>query len=984
MFSKKQKISIAFLSIGFVITLVVNVACGIMSEWLTTYFGGRGVDFSGDNVELSTRDANQVCQDIEAEGIIMLKNKNNALPLNDTKNINVFGWSSTDAGFVMCGSGSGSALERGNGDNVNYFLSSLKKDGFSYNEDLIKLYTDYKNKKDGSGQSLYDSPSVFFKLYEPNPSIYTDDIMMKAKDFSDTALVVISRLGGEGPDLPKEQYKYKLPTDTNRNYLQLSTEEEGMIEKVKNNGFKKVIIVINACNVMELGFLNDDKIDAAISVGGPGQSGCLSIAKMLKGEINPSGKTVDTYAYDLTTAASYNNAPMTGQDSGSEIWGVKQYTNMKAEYAGQYIDYAEDIYVGYKWYETADIEGFWNSSFAKDKWNVNGYNDVVQYPFGYGLSYTKFKWEVLRVSPRNNAFLEKNGKIEIDVKVTNIGDFPGKDVVEVYYSPQYNKGGIEKSAVNLLAFAKTELLQKNESEILKIKFDVEDMKSYDCYDANHNGYATYELEKGKYSISIRTDAHNIANCENSIIEYNVENNVFYDKDSSTNNVVENKFTDGEDAYSGVSIDGRNSGANIKYLSRNNFKDTFPEYTPARAKNQNIINLGNNWYDKTSISQNLMPKQGDKSTNLSLSIKDENGVTTYNDELVSELGNPDNFDCENWELLLNQITVPELINLCELGGFRTYQVDSIGKPACIDLDGPTGLNNSIASIATSSWTCYPIEIVLASSWNIELAYKFGRSVGTEAAATNVSGWYAPCVNLHRSPFSGRNFECFSEDPILSGEMCAMEVFGALSKGLYCYMKHFAVYEAQTNPAGIYVWLTEQNLRENYLKPFEIAVKKGKANAIMSSFNRVGANWAGGNKGLLIDILREEWGFKGSVVTDWTSGGDYMNVDQGLHTGGDLWLTGSMLAPSGHNDKSSADGIMVMRNAAKNIIYTYCNTYYIAKTQGSEITFKSRGNIFPYWIFILGGFDLIAVSGLIVGSIFTIKSIKKKKKCEDCLI
>lgn len=968
----KHYISIVALCLGLVVLIAMNCVAIYFRTWLTAFFGGRGYTFDGDDVLQSRSLADELCEDIEEEGIILLKNENGTLPLNDVTDVNVFGWGATDAGFVMSGSGSGSAMERGGVVTPTYFLGGLKQAGFNYNEELIAAYESFKSKKDGNQQSLYSQPSEFFRLYEPGSSFYTDELMSRAKKYSDTAIVVISRLGGEGPDLPYVQYKYveggSPVIDNTRTYLELSTEEEDMLRAVSKANFSRVIVVLNTCNVMELGFLNNFGIGAAISVGGPGQSGCKAIGNVLCGKVNPSGKTTDTYAYEFESAPSYVNAPTKD---------LKNYTNTNpSSTESQYIDYAEDIYVGYKWYETAEAEDFWF-------YNGTDYDSVVQYPFGFGLSYTTFKWEVEEVYPHSGSELKKDDKIEIYVKVTNTGNVAGRDVVELYYTPYYEKGGIEKSAVNLCAFAKTDLLQPKEHQVVKLSFDVEDMKSYDCYDKNNNGFCGYELEAGPYSVSLRTDAHNIANCKNSVVEYIVNEDIRYENDTVTGTKVENLFT-GATAYSGVSIDGNTidgkaSGANIQYLSREDFKTTYPKTTAARKKHEKLISMGNHWFEQNDVTS--MPTQGSTETNLSLTVKNENGTTEYNKDLVLELGNSKTgYDSALWESLLNQITVQELINLVEYGGFKTYAVPSVGKPECIDLDGPSGLNSTVASQASASWTCYPVEIVIAATWSVEIAYSFGVSVGNEAAATKVSGWYAPVANLHRSPFAGRNFECYSEDSFLSGQMCAKTVYGAMTKGVYCYIKHFVAYENQTTPAGVYSWMTEQAFRETYLKPFEIAVKDGGANGVMSSFNRVGAHWVGGNKAILQTVLREEWGFRGTVVTDWSSGGDYMNVDQGLCAGNDLWLTGEQTRPSGHTDKTSAAAVSNMRTAAKNILYTYCNTYYVASNAGNEVAVKEAKNVFPVWIWILVAIDVVFIAGLTVGAVFTVKSIKRAKEQE----
>lgn len=982
----KHIIAFSAMALILVVIIVANAVCFSMAQWLTDFFGGRGTT---EVTEVTLEGADALVQEIEGEGIIMLKNEGQTLPIRNKREINVFGWACTDAGFIRSGSGSGDASEHGTSKISYGFLDGLKKVGYKPNEELVRMYQRFCSKKEAT-KSLESVSDQFFKLYEPSIDAYTDAVMSQALNYSENAIIVISRSGGEGQDLPRYQTKIKGTTraeagstayDYSRHYLELSTEEEALINKVTNAGFRKVVIIINTVNVMELGFLNNAKIGAALSVGGPGQSGCISIARVLRGEINPSGKTADTYAYDLTTAPSFEHAG---------DWGVEQYIgleNRADEYwpnaSGQmdasYVDYVENIYVGYKWYETADAEGFWNSQFARDTWGIqNGYSDVVQYPFGYGKSYSQF--EITKIEWMQNAgeSLKKDGKIELKVTVKNKASspIPGKEVVQVYWSPtNYTSGGIEKASVNLCAYAKTDFIYPGKTEEVVLSFKVEDMKSYDAYDGDRDNHTGYELERGSYEISVRTDAHNKVACNNNSITYSVDSDIYYDEGVSDGVKVKNRFT-GSDAYGGVSIDGKNSGANITYLTRADFAGTFPTQAKREAlrryKHDAINALGYSWHNQNNVSS--APITGSKSTNYKLTNSDG----TWNEDLVGAIGS--NYDDSRWVEIVRQLNKTELIGLVEDAGFKTMALDSVGKPECIDVDGPTGLNaNNIGGTATIGgsgvWTAYPVEMVLSATWNDELAYRFGRSVGLEAAESNISGWYAPGANIHRSPFGGRNFEYYSEDAFLSGKMCAYEVYGCLTKGLYCYMKHFAVNENEEQRTGLYTWLTEQSLREIYLRPFEIAVKEGKANAMMTSFNRIGAIWAGGNKALMEDVARGEWGFRGTMLTDWSSGGDYMNLDQGLATGSDAWLNGAHWGVGGHNNKDTNAGISDMQRAAKNILYTYCNTYHVAKTEGDGMSLKQKAYVFPVWILILVAIDLIGVAGVGVWAFFTIKKIKK---------
>lgn len=987
--SKASKtIQVAAMALILAIVIAANIAAASFSEIISIYLYGFGKDFSN----LDTSVGNETCIEIESEGVVLLKN-NGALPLeNADKNadgkyaVSVFGWGATNGGFITSGSGSGGSAERGAGKLVT-FLNALEgqaetkdKDGtvllpavegkFSYYHPLIDMYVNYKSARDAG--DYWNAAYPFFNLIEPS----VDKVQAHldgAKAHAHTAIVVISRVGGEAQDIPRIQKKFdeNQPDDTSRTYLELSTEEEAMLDLVKAN-FEKVIVIVNTCNAMELGFLDDDRIDAAISVSGAGQSGTTAIAKILTGEINPSGRTVDAYAYDLSTAATYANAPDCREVNGP-TGGERQYTDGN----GYYIDYAEGIYVGYKWYETADAAGFWTSDFAKTRWGVNGYDTVVQFPFGYGLSYTDFKWEVVSVSPASGATVTADTEIKIKVKVTNIGTVAGKDVVELYYNPEYHVGSVEKSAANLAAFAKTKLIAAGGSDTVELSFKAGDMKAYDAY--NKSGKVGsdggYILEQGNYEVSLRTDSHNVSAASGATVNYVVASDILIDEAT-----VSNRFTGDNVVEGDTPIDGSKTGANITFLSRENFAGTFPEARPARAR-QNIPEDG--WLPKNADTD-VTPTQG-KSGDMKLYIDDQPNL-----ELILKLGA--DYDAPEWEAFLNQITKDELYGVVQGGGFRTKAVKSIAKPEFTDLDGPSGLNQEVNSGSSSStlWTSFPVSTALAQSWNTELSYKYGLVIGYEATATGVAGWYAPGANIHRSPFDGRNFEYYSEDPLLSGKMCSETVRGATNNGLYCYVKHFAVNETENKREGLYTWLNEQALREIFIRPFEIAVKEGGANAIMSAFNRLGATWSGGSYALLTQVLREEWGFRGSVLTDYALEGQMkiMDINQGIRAGNDIWLNGLRTDTIGTiNGRDSATSIACARQATKNVIYTYCNTVYRqsenlktadANLPKAEITSKAAVAPPAYWVWAIVALDVAALVGIGVWCYFL---FIRKKKAKD---
>jgi len=986
---RKKILQVAGMATVLGITVAANIVAMNFSEIISIYFHGFGADFSN----FDSTSGNNICQEIEQEGIVLLKNEAKALPLTNKNEkgkipVAVFGWGATDGGFITSGSGSGGSAERGAGKLVT-FLNALEgqeatiKEGheilpavegkFEYYHPLIDMYKDYKSGRDSG--DYWNAAYPFFNLIEPSKN-HVEPLIKGAREFSDTALVVLSRVGGESQDIPRIQKKYhaneKNPEekdDETRTYLDISKEEEDMLKLVKDN-FEKVVVIINACNAMNLSFLDDPQIDAAISVSGGGQSGSIAIADVLSGEYNPSGRLTDTYAYDFSTAATYANGPDCREINGSK-GGIRRYNDTN----DVYVDYAEGIYNGYRWYETADEMNFWSSSFAKEKWNVTKYEDVVQFPFGYGLSYSNFKQEIVSNNLSSLSNITKDSEIEIKVKVTNIGEVRGKDVVQIYYKPPYTEGGVEKSAANLVAFDKTDVIEPNDYQEVTLKFKVSDMKSYDT--DNKSGVVGsdggYVLEAGEYVISLKENSHKVLE----EITYILPESIAIEEEK-----VHNRFT-GKDVTKGdVSIDGRDTNEGITYLSRSDFIKTFP--TPRDARNKSDKFPSNGWLTDAKDTE-VMPTQGKKGD---LKIYNEDG--SLNEELVLKLGK--DYDDPLWNELLNQVSVDELYGVIQGAGFRTKKIPSINKYDHLDLDGPSGLNQEVNAGSSSSstfWTSFPIETAIAQTWNQDISLRFGLTVGYEAYATGVAGWYGPAANIHRSPFDGRNFEYYSEDPYLSGKMCAKTIEGATSNGLYCYLKHFAVNETENKREGLITWLNEQTLREIYARSFEIAVKEGKANAIMSAFNRVGATWAGGNYSLLTGVLRDEWGFKGSVLTDYALEWEmnFMDIAQGIRAGNDMWLNGLRTDTIGTiKDRNSATSISCARAATKNMLFTFCNTLYqqseylkdplktapVSKLVGK----KSESNSAPL-IWMLVGIDSAVAIGLGIWIYFCFFHKKKEK-------
>ena len=759
-------------------------------------------------------------------------------------------------------------------------------------------------------------------LPEPEAAQYTDEMMNNAKAFSDTAMVVITRVGGEGADLPTDvsQVTYDAGHSYNDfepgdHYLQLSKTEKDMIDLVCKN-FNKVVVVYNGANAMELGWVKDySQIKSVVWCAGTGQSGFNALGSILCGDVNPSGRTIDTFVYDLTQTPTANN------------FGNFTYTNMdefKASSFGAdtipaFVNYVEGIYVGYKFYETAAAEG------------LIDYDKTVVYPFGRGLSYTTFTQTL-------NSVTEADGTITVDVTVTNTGSASGKEVVEVYYNPPYTNGGIEKASANLIGFAKTSELAPGASENVTVTFKAEDMASYDTY-----GKGCYVLEKGDYVISINADSHTVLDSK----VYNVASDIVYDasnKRESDVEVADNKFDFAE--------------GNVTYLSRADGFANYAEATaapadfelPAEAKATFYNN--SNWNPEDfNNADDVAPTTGAKN---GLKLKDMVGVD-YNDA--------------QWDTFLDQLTVSDMDSLIALGGYQSVAVSSIGKVQAIDCDGPASINNNFTQQGSIG---FPSAVMIAATWNTDLAHDFGTSIGKMADDMDVSGWYAPAMNIHRSAFAGRNFEYYSEDGVLSGAMAANAIMGSQEQGVYAFMKHFALNDQETNRCGMLcTWSNEQAIREIYLKPFEISVKDADCHAVMSSFNYIGTRWTGGCKELLKNVLRGEWGFVGFVETDYFGVSGYMTADQCVRNGNDL-----MLCTTG-NDFNTVTVLtnsskQALRESAKNILYTVVNSRAYAEENLNPGMAK--------WQIVLIGADVLVALLFVTLEVKTLKGYKKRKEEE----
>jgi len=908
---KSKKYLIRFNAVlGIVLALGVTVnliLVGPMYSMVTLATGGGKV--SEENVATAT----ELCEDIADEGIVLLDNAG-TLPLAKNSKLNVFGWASTNP----CYGGTGSGALSDAYPTVS-LLEGLTNAGFELNTELSDFYTAYRADRPQVGMFAQD-----WTLPEPEAAQYSDDLINNAKAFSDTAMIVITRVGGEGADLPTDVSTVTYDAGHSYNdfepgehYLQLSKTEEDMVDLVCKN-FDNVIVVYNGANAMELGWVKDySQIKSVIWCAGTGQSGFNALGSVLCGDVNPSGRTIDTFVYDLTATPTWNNFGNMLYDNMNEF----EADSFGTKVTPAFVNYVENIYVGYKFYETAAAEG------------LIDYDKTVVYPFGHGLSYTSFTQTL-------NSVTESDGTITVDVTVTNTGNVSGKDVVEVYYNPPYTNGGIEKASANLIGFAKTSEIAAGASENVQVTFKAEDMASYDAH-----GKGCYVLEKGDYIISINSDSHNVIDSKT----YTVASDIVYNESnprSSDQTVATNEFDFAE--------------GNVTYLSRADGFANYAEATaaptdysmPAEAK---ATFYNNSNYDPNDFNNpdDVAPTTGAKN---GIQLADMVGVA---------------YDDEKWDSFLDQLTVADMDSLIALGGYQSVAVSSVGKVQAIDCDGPASINNNFTQQGSIG---FPSAVMIAATWNTDLAYSFGESIGKMADDMGVSGWYAPAMNIHRSAFAGRNFEYYSEDGVLSGAIASHAIMGSQDQGVYAFMKHFALNDQETNRCGMLcTWASEQAIREIYLKPFEACVKNADCHAVMSSFNYIGNTYAGNCPELLINVLRNEWGFVGMVLTDYYGVYGYQDSDHLIRNGGDFCLVNYDTETNHLTDTTSATALVCARQACKNILYTVANSraYYPENLNPGM----------PTWEKVMIGVDVVGVLALIALEILVAKKGYAKRKKEE---
>lgn len=890
--------------------------------------------------------AQEVNLKLAEEGFVLLKNENAALPMNKGARISVF--SKNGVNLSYGGSGSG-GFDTSNNKNL---YESLNDAGFVTNPTLKNFYESSQSGpvRTANSSDLDNGDNQKIATAETPQSKYTDAVKNSYADYSDAALVVITRIGGEGFDLPRYQGDSEGAVSPDSHYLELDQNEIDLLTAVTDGTFKRVVVVFNTPSSFEATFLKDsayaafaDKIDAAVWIGFTGSNGITALGEILNGDVNPSGRLVDTWAADFTKNPSFVNFG-TGclPDTTDKYDGGMYYS----------VDYEEGIYVGYRYYETR------GETDGEDWYNAN-----VVYPFGYGLSYTTFDWTVGDASASE---IELGTTITVPVTVKNTGSVAGKDVVQLYASAPYTLGGIEKAHKVLVGFAKTKLLQPGESETVTVSFDPYSAASYDYRDANSNGFSGYELEAGEYTLYVSRNAHE----SEKAIALNLAADVQIGTDPTTDSEVVNRYTDSENFL--------DSDWQLNtMLSRADWEGTWP--TPQTAQQhagtdrlyEEIRSEEHN--NPTDFDSEEYPWFGEEPT---LTLRDllPSAEAEGYEPVVS-------YDDERWEELMMGCDEEEMIALINNGAYHTLAMESVGLPATIHGDGPSGFTCFMSKEQVNGTCQYVSEPVMASTWNINLMNELGEAIGEEgtigdkATGQPYSSIYAPGVNIHRSPFGGRCSEYFSEDPFISGMMGAAEVQGIQSRGVLPTVKHFVANEQETHRSigGDLSWLSEQALREIYLKPFEYTVKLGETRGIMTSFNRIGTRWTGGDYRLLTEILRNEWGFNGLVICDFNTIPQYMIPRMMFYAGGSLDLATQQSAMWTDCDTSDAGDAIVLMRAVKDVMYALVNSNAMnAEVIGYNPPIWQE---YLHWINI-GAFTLVGV-WLVLAIVRTVRCNKRQK-------
>lgn len=994
MFKKlfKSKGAIIWMSVTCLLLIVVIVANILIFNMFQTLFnfafGGpeavyaEGVSAMYPATESSSKEeafqnANAMNITLEEEGAVLLKNENKALPLAKGAKVSVFGKNSVNLSYGNSGSSGGNISD------AKTLYDGLAEADFECNPTLKAFYEDTKLSgpvREANSSDLDSGDTVMVATAETPQSKYTEEVKNSYAEYNDAAIVVITRIGGEGWDLPRSMKGMEGARKDDDHYLQLDQNETDLLKAVCEAGFERVIVLLNTPSSMEAGFLTDpdyyayqSKIDACLWMGFPGREGTVAVGRILNGDVNPSGHTVDTWAADFKKDPTFQNFG-DNNVAGGDMYNT--VTNPETGLNFYFVDYEEGVYVGYRYYETRAAEYDGAIEAIGEEEYENGeewYQNSVVFPFGYGLSYTTFEWTLQDDSALKDVALEKGKTYTVSVEVENTGDVAGKDVVQAYVNAPYYEGGIEKPYVVLAAYAKTGLLQPGEKETVELTIDPYYFASYDYRDANGNGIMGYELEEGDYNLFVSRNAHD----HEFTVPFTVgEGGILYEEDPVTGEYVENRYTD----YGPwPSSDAQLSTV----LSRSDWNATFPDPPTDAERNleieggdsikEDLLAEGHNNF--TDFESMEMPKFEVKGSGLTFRdfLPDEAPAEATYEPIV------DYYD-ERWDNFLDMCSIEEMKNLVYYAAYETAGIDSVGVPMTKMYDGPTGFTNFGNEGAVYQVGTYCCEPVVASTWNTELVEEFGETMGEEGFWGNANsgmpytGIYAPGANIHRSPFGGRCGEYFSEDSFLSGKMAAAEIRGLQKKGVVTAIKHFVANEQETHRSinGDSSWLTEQSLREICLRPFEIAVKEGGARAVMTSFNRIGTRWTGGDYRLLTEILRNEWGFKGFVVTDFNTCPEYMHAEQMAYAGGDLNLATIMYNGQDWCDSNDKADLIVLRQNVKNALYALVNSNAM---NGEVVGYKMAT-----WQVLTIVIDCVVVAALAVWGVFAIRGALKKSKAE----
>ncbi len=1026
------KVIIAIASLPAIIA--VGVALGIGNAWafgdgsstMTTYLTTPvPVDKSAMTRSVSGM-GDELAVEVEGEGIVMLEN-NGTLPLskNDVQKVNVFGHGSVD--WYIQSSGSEMVGTKGH---KSYDLNSaLEKRGIEVNQDIPAYYLDW-HKAEGDANTIFTALDTYFVIREPSLEVDTkyQELYESAKNYSNTAFFVISRHAGENSDCPHYQNKLSSNNSTHksgstvqdmdRDYLEISTEEEYALRKVAAD-FDNVIVIENSTNNMTLDFVKNinadipNGIDAVLNVGVTGGQGALAIPDVVFGDVTPSGHMTDTTPfrpeYNITyyRSCAKHTRHYEGGKSADFFSKAGRGSGGSAFYQyACYTEYTEGIYMGYRWFETADAEGFW------DREPYNGYENVVQYPFGYGMSYTNFDWRFVSATKLTGSTIDADETLTLKVEVTNKGEYKGKDVVQVYLTAPYTPGGIEKSFRKLVGYEKTKLLEPGESCIIDIDVDTKDFKSYDDYDANNNGHTGYELESGNYILNFMTDAHNVKK-DMSPLTYRVNHDVMIDTDEVTGEVVENRFT-GDTAYEGMPIDGSSVDQNIEFVHRNNFPELLTECEPNKPWTDKLMNrlsdpdpIANYSYSKkmSDTWDNATEDYwGNPIPQTAPTWNNGGNLKLMEDGQLTDLGMicGENYDAPEWESVLDQLDfnnsktiVTENSNYAGRGMTEIGLRSSSNSNAFKFEEGAAMIGGGLGQNDEINCPAYPGPTMGCQAWNRALTLKLGKSMGNDMNASGADGIFSPNCNLHRSTYGGRNCGYQSEDPILSGRYVSEIIKGISIYGRMTFVKHFVANDQDFNRMANMAWMTEQTFRELYLRSFEEAVKNGGTVGIMTSFNRVGGLWAGGNEALIQGVLRKEWGFRGQIITDMTENKTNMDIGFSFRYGGNLNLGGGNTVANAIGTASNTPVRVQyrLREAMHEIAYAYCHamwrnaTYNAASDPSEMIVSIPPKEPYLWWKPAVISLDVMVYGGLIVATaaagltIFKAAKSTRKGKVEN---